>query len=392
MNKPEVNEKQNKKPYGRRTAAILLMIAGLLFSVWFMQRFMCIPFSYDEIRTINFHKEPENSIDVLLVGSSATYSDFSSACAYEKFGFTSYPYAIGGATSTMWKPAVQDALDTQRPKLVVVDVFGGAYERDLIDTRSNQLSIVYSHTAFSEEKLESIAESCSLVEDTSEESFLFPFIKYHNNVPACIKDLPDRLVLEISGPSPLKGVNTHTRSRWLMPVDPASFTDETAPLDEKNEKIILDFIEYCKSEDLEVLFVKYPMVLSDDYPEELEMNLRANRILEIARENGCGALNMQKHFNDMHLKELRDFYNHGHANTRGQIKITEFLGRYIQDEMGIGPSELSESDKAAWDEAVVWWNASRDMTLEEIRDNKIEDVGDSPALVRRMEALVGSSR
>jgi len=85
-------------------------------------------------------------------------------------------------------------------------------------------------------------------------------------------------------------------------------------------------------------------------------------------------------------------YNYGHANTRGQIKITEFLGRYIQDEMGIGPSELSESDKAAWDEAVVWWNAFRDMTLEEIRDNKIEDVGDSPALVRRMEALVGSSR
>ena len=329
--KEQVNNTGKKT--GVRIAAVLLMIAALLFSVWFMQKYMCIPFSDDEIRIINFHKEPKDSIDVLLIGSSATYSDFASAYAYEKYGYTSFPYAIGGATSTMWKPALKDALCSQKPKLVVVDVFGGGYDGDMIDSRNNQLSIVMSHTPFSAEKIETAKEFGKIVDNSSASGFLFPFIKYHNNVPNCIRDLPDRLSLEFAGPSPLKGVSTMTRARQLADVDPSSFSDESMPLDDKSEAVIRDFIAYCKSQDVKVLFVKYPSVLTDNNPDELEVNLRANRILEIAEEEGCDTLNMQKHFHDVGLKEREDFYNHGHTNTRGQKKVTEFLGKYLQQEM-----------------------------------------------------------
>ena len=379
------NGKKNK---GRRTAAVVLMAAAVLFSLWFMNRFMCIPFSYDNIRIINFHKEPENSIDVLLVGSSATYSDFGSAYAYKNYGFTSYPYAIGGSTCTMWKPAVKDALNSQRPKLVVVDVFGGGYERDLIDTRNNQLSIVLSQTPWSKEKVETAKELTGLVERTTTASFLFPFIKYHNNVPNTVDNLADRLVLEASGPSPLKGQNTMNRTRWCRKVDPASFTDEAAPLDPKTEAIILDFIEYCKSEDLEVLFVKFPSVLTTSDDEELEVNLRSNRILQIAEENGCHALNMQKYFHEIGLKEHGDFYNHGHTNLRGQKKVTDFLGKYLQEDLGIGPSELDENARAEWDEAVKYWDVFEQICEVEIEDNAKENIGDEPDTVRELSKLV----
>ena len=382
------NLNTERKPYVRRTAAVILMAGALLFSVWFMQKFMCIPFSYDEIRIINFHKEPADSIDVLLVGSSATYSDFSSGYAYDKYGFTSFPYAIGGSTCTMWKPAVKDALNTQKPRLVVVDVFGGGYDRDLVDTRNNQLSIVMSHTANSKEKVETAEELSRLVEKTSTSSFLFPFIKYHNNVPNCVNDLPDRLRLEKADPSPLKGTNSLARTRVLEDVDPDSFTDESVHLDEKTEAIIKDFIDYCKSEDIDVLFVKYPSVLMDGYPDEMEVNLRANRILEIGRENGCYTLNMQKHFHDIGLEETKDFYNHGHTNTRGQKKVTEFLGKYLHDTIGIGPSDLSESEKNEWDEAVRYWDAYQAVSEELISENAAEDLGDSPDLLDKLSKLV----
>ena len=380
----------NSKSRGARIAVVVLMIAALLASVWFMQKFMCIPFSKDEIRTINLHKEPKDSIDVLLVGSSATYSDYSAPYAYEKFGFTSFPYAIGGSTCTMWKPAVQDALATQRPKLVVVDVFGGGYERGLIDTRSNQLSIVMSHTARSRQKVETAKELSGLVENTSTASFLFPFIKYHNNVPNCIKSLPDRLRLEAAGPSPLKGVYAKSREVYLEDVEEISFTDETAPLDPKTEAIIRDFIDYCRSEDLEVLFVKYPSVLISGYEEEMEINLRCNRILQIAEEEGCHALNMQKHFNDIGLEERADFYNHSHTNVRGQKKITAFLGSYIQNELGIAPSDLSDDLRAEWDESIVYYNVLVDMAEENINNYAVETLGDDPATIREIKKRLGS--
>ena len=381
-------DNKDKRKLLRRTAAVVLMFAALAFSVWFMQEFMCIPFNYDSIRVINLHKEPENSIDVLLVGSSATYSDFSSPYAYEKFGFTSYPYAIGGSTCTMWKPAVKDALDRQKPKLIVVDVFGGGYERELIETRNNQLSIVMSQTAWSKEKVETAGELAEQVSRTSVASFLFPFIKYHNNVPLCVSTLPDRLRLEASGPSPLKGLNTLTRSRWLRKVDPASFTDESVPLDEKTEALIVDFIDYCHSQDIDVLFVKYPSVLTEFDPDELEVNRRANRILEIAGENGCETLNMQKHFHDIGLKERKDFYNHGHANTRGQKKITEYLGKYLRDNMGIGPSELSDDVKAEWDEAVRYWDAYQAEAERMTQENIAVNFGDEPLVLRQLSKEV----
>ena len=243
--------------------------------------------------------------------------------------------------------------------------------------------------AWSGKKVETAKELGTLIERTSTASFLFPFLKYHNNVPNCIDTLPDRLILETSAPSPLKGINTLARTRDLGDVDPESFTDESMPLDPKTEAIIRDFIDYCRSEDIEVLFVKYPSVLTINDPDELDVNLRCNRILEIAEEEGCHALNMQKHFHDMDLKETKDFYNHGHANVRGQKKITAFLGGYIQDELGIAPSDLSNDLKAEWDESIRYYDVIVAMAEECIKNGDHESLGDEPAMVAEIKKILG---
>ena len=110
---PEKTDKTKK--YRIRAIAIISMLVLVLLSVTLMQYYLCIPSEFDEDRVLNLHKQPENSIDVLMVGSSATQADFASVYAYDKYGFTSYPYSLDGATCAMWKPALQDALRTQRP-------------------------------------------------------------------------------------------------------------------------------------------------------------------------------------------------------------------------------------------------------------------------------------
>ena len=383
---PEKTDGKNK--YGKRAAAVAAMLIAVLVSVALMQYFLCIPDSFDQNRVLMLHREPENSIDVLLIGSSATYSGFSSAYAYEKFGFTSYPYTIGGATCTMWKPALEDALRTQKPKLVVVDVFGGGYERDLIDTRTSQLYIIMNYFPFSKEKISLAKEIAGNVDSASAASMVFPFIKCHTNIPSNIRKISKRLDVERFGPSPLKGIETLTRDRKLAPVEDSSFSEEAEPLDERTEKVILDFIAYCKSQDLDVLFVKYPTVLTENDPDELLVNRRANRILELARDAGYTGLNMQKDFHKIGLKERKDYYNHGHTNTRGQKKVTEHLGEYICSEMGIGPSDLDEAVRAEWDESVRYYDAFCELSEELIHQKKDCSIGESPSLARDLKRII----
>ncbi len=375
---------QRKKNIRRRAAAIIAIVLAVLIAVTFMEHFLCIPNSFDENRVITLHKEPRDSIDVLLIGSSATYSGFASAYAYEKYGFTSFPYAIGGATCTMWKPALQDALRTQSPKLVVVDVFGGGYERELIDSRNNQIYTIMAHFPFCAEKIAMAKEISKTVDRTSVASLIFPFLKYHNSVPVNLRRIKGRLEAEDYGPSPLKGIETWTRVKSLADVDEISFSSEAESLDGKTEGIIRDFMDYCKEKDVNVLFVKYPTVLTENDPDELLVNRRANRILEIADEYGFHSFNMQKHFHDIGLEEKKDYYNHGHTNVRGQKKVTEYLGRYIQDELGIGPSELDEETRAEWDESIPYYHAFTALAEEMTADGIDYTIGESPDLVNKL--------
>ena len=379
-----------KKTNIRRAVAVITMVLALAGSLVFMELFLCIPESQalDQNRVLMLHKEPKDTIDVLLIGSSATYSGFSSAYAYEKFGFTSYPYAIGGGTCTMWKPALQDALRTQKPKLVVVDVFGGGYEHEMIATRSSQLYLIMNSVPFSSEKISTAREISENVNNVSAASMVFPFIKCHSRVPINILRLKDRMDTERFGPSPLKGIETRTRTRQLALVDDASFSEETVPLDQETERIIRDFLDFCKSKDIEVLFVKYPTVLTQQDPDELLVNLKANRVCEIAGEYGYSSLNMQKDFHTIGLQERQDYYNHGHTNIRGQKKVTGFLGKYIQDTMKIGPSDLDEAAKAEWDESVEYFHALDALSEELISQGKSESIGESPALARDLRKII----
>ena len=386
------NTKEKTGPfrYLIRAIAVSALLAALAVSVAFISRFLCIPDSQslDEARILMLHKEPADSIDVLLIGSSATYSGYSAAYAYEKYGFTSYPYAIKGATCTLWKPALKDTLRTQRPKLVVVDVFGGGYDRELIETRSSQLYNLMNAVPFSEDKIKTAREISSNLNNVSAASMVFPFIKCHTNVPANLKHIRRRIDVERSGPSPLKGIETKSRCRDLADIDESSFSSDTVPLDDRTEALIRDFIEYCRSENIDMLFIKFPTVLTEQDPDELLVNLRANRILEIAGEYGCGTLNMQKLFHEIGLKEQVDYYNHGHPNVRGQKKITDYLGRYIRDEMHVGPSSLDDSVRAEWDESIEYYKAFVRLAEELMRQKKHVTFGDTPAVVRDLKRIL----
>ncbi len=378
--------------YFIRLVSVAALLAVLINCVGFVQQYLCVPNNFDENRVIQFHKEPENTVDVLFIGSSSVYSAFSSAHAYDKYGFTSYPYALAGASCVMWKPALQDILRTQKPKLVVLDVFGGGYDHDLLGTRNAPLYMISTHTPLSLSKVLTAFEINEKTQQTSTLSLIFPFFKYHRNMIYDLRKIPETVehknkVLDF-GPSPIKGLETLTEATEKGKIVESSFTSDTMEIDPETEEVIRDFLEYCKRKDIDVLLVKFPTVLTKAREEKHNVNLRANRVLEIGEEYGFTSLNMQPLFYEIGLDKDADYYNHDHPNIRGQKKVTEYLGGYIQNEMGIGPSELNPDVKAEWDESVVYFDALSDLAEECIEKGESRTLGDNPELAAELKQRI----
>lgn len=370
-----------KNTVRKRAAAVALFLLVLLVMLSFLQRYLCIPVTSDLTRAIQFEKEPEDSIDVIMLGSSPTYSGFASGYAYEKFGFTSYPYALSGSSCNMWKPAMQNILRTQKPRLVVVDIFGGGYDAETVLDRKGPLYIISSTMPLSPLKIRMASEASKNMNAGDTVSLTFPFIRYHTNVAGNIPSLKERLAIEDYGPSPLKGFETITDAEHFDRLDKACFTSDTIELDKNTEKIITDFIDYCRSQDVDILFVKYPSNMQ--YSEDFDANKRMNSVLKLAKSKGCNTLDLQKKYYEIGLREDTDWYNRGHTNTRGQIKITEYLGDYIVKIMGVEPSELDAPVRKQWDEAAAYYEALSSLSEEMISSGDVQLIYDSPELVDR---------
>ena len=375
--KPEI--KSNRKKYLKRTIAVAALLAIVLSAVSFMQYYLCIPMTTDVTRIIQFGKEPENSIDVLVLGSSQSYSGFSSAYAYGKFGYTSYPLVIAGSSCTAWKPAVKKALWTQKPKLIAIDTFGGGYDADTVRSRKYPLYMLSNYTPLSAERMETAYEMSVRSDESDALSYAFPFIRYHTKVPSNLLSIQERMAIDSYGPSPLKGVETITDAEEFKPLDEECFSSDKIELDQTTEEIITDFIDFCSDEGIPVLFVKYPSVML--YPKDFNANKRMNSVLELAESKGCATLDLEKAFYDIGLDETTDYYNRSHPNVRGQKKITEYLGKYIQDEMGIGPSELDASLSEDWDKAAAYYEILCDIAEEMIANGEVRTLADSPRLL-----------
>lgn len=80
--------------------------------------------SHCKIRLDGFYLEDKDSLDVVVIGASDVYSGYSAGYAFEKYGFTSYPYAVPSDMVTLWKAQLKEVIKYQSPKMIVFEING----------------------------------------------------------------------------------------------------------------------------------------------------------------------------------------------------------------------------------------------------------------------------
>ena len=98
-----------------RAIKILSILLPVLLVVTAAQSYLFHFRERDVLRVDGFRLEEKNSLDVVFIGASEIYTGFSSVYAYDRYGFTSYPYTTAGCPVLLWRTMAEETLSRQRP-------------------------------------------------------------------------------------------------------------------------------------------------------------------------------------------------------------------------------------------------------------------------------------
>lgn len=126
---------QRSKPKKRALRAVIfLLIVVLLYSA--AANVLSVNNTWDMRHIRGFYLEPQDSLDVVMLGASELYTGFSSPLAWQQYGFTSYPLAVSSMPSCLYDSMLTETMRRQTPKVVVVEINGFLYDfnQDETDT------------------------------------------------------------------------------------------------------------------------------------------------------------------------------------------------------------------------------------------------------------------
>ena len=360
----------------RRLLLISSLVIAVIISFAVLQE-LSIPASEDENRIRHFHNEPKDTLDVVIIGSSDVYTGFSAALAYKDYGIKTYPYSISGETCLMWETMVKDILKNQTPQIILIETYGAGYsDKHLKDTVPEVFKLLDT-MPLSVEKFKISAKMAELTDKSDALSYFLPLIKYHSRYGNYYRNLSKRTFLHRKDTTPLKGVHNRSAVFEAEKLIDLSEVDEVNELSKMSDTAVREFIDYCKSVDTKIVFVKFPMLAKEEGSFMYKKHCRSNMVGQIAQENGFDFINLQKYSKEMGLEELKDFYDFGHANVYGQKKITKQLCDILRDEYGVTPNNCcdTENDKE-WQSAAELYEPYFNLADKRIKQGKSSEMKD----------------
>lgn len=330
-----------------RALKILSLLISILFLVSFCQKYMFVFFSDVKIRMDGFYLEDKNSLDVVIIGASETYNDFSPGLAYGEYGYTSYCIGSPEGSAALWKLQLKEVLKYQSPKLIVIEINSALFDDDAKLYEDAKLRQFTDNIPLSSEKIEALS-SMPLQDEPI--SYYLPFIKYHgtNDFVSAFMSTVTELNMEFRGYSLLKGIYTNPKQvppgQQLIDISDDTSTQELQP---QSEQYLREFLEYCKGEDIQnVVFVRFPHRINSE--EKYDRFCRGNRAGEIIAEFGYPFLNFEGKDNLVGLSPEYDYYDNDHLNIYGQQKFTRYLSEVLMNEYNLSTSSLLDTQASQW--------------------------------------------
>lgn len=294
-----------------------------------------------------FYEQPENSVDVLVLGSSLAYVNIDPGELWDEYGISSYDLCGGNQPTWNTFYYLKEALKTQRPRLIIMDAARTAYAGEYIgdgEVVNNTFGMEWSRDKVEAMRLSAPPDKLS--------SFLLSYTQYH----ARTRDLSRMDFLENMGDEAQYGcwkgcVLSPYVNLQEWPTDLR--TEERTPIGEKTEEWYRKTIELAQSAGIPLLIVVAPFPNGD-----VSYQAIYNTAADIAAEYGVPFINFHQDIKTIGLDVSKDFRDSHHMNIWGAKKYTRYLGTYLTDHYSLpdhrgDPVYQSWEDNARYNRAYV---------------------------------------
>ena len=270
---------------------------------------------------IGFENTEEN-IDVVMIGSSNLLRYYIPLQAYSDYGFTSYNYATSSAEMNLLKYYIEEVEKYQSPKLYVINIGCILYMDKM--SEAGLRNWADSLDILNMTRFKGITTYISDYEKKNEIDVLscyFDLAKYHNS-DAVLENIQryDMYTEEFRNVD--KGFKPYLN---VHPFSTPKQYSEFGELTEVEYNTVVDLLDYCDQNAINVLFMVTPFYLSEDNCHTIQS---VGRIID---ERGYEFVDFNNYYEEMGIDFATDYADSGHVNYNGAVKFTAFLANYIVD-------------------------------------------------------------
>jgi hypothetical protein len=283
---------------------------------------------------------PDDTVDVLLDGSSHSFANLNSMVMWEDAGVSSC--SVGNSDCPYWCAYyfLKEALKTQKPKVIVLEALNSAEPIDYQEwslANHNVSSVHYDVNKF-------LMAQASTSRDKVLEMF-FSLAFYHSRYQELTsKDLHSYFWNEPN--SYYKGHIMYSGTQAFK--DPGDIsTDKRLAIYPRQEEYLRKILELCKEKRINVLMLKSPTMFRLAEDDEARYNTTG----DIAAEYGYPFLNLTLKMDEIGLDYSKDFHDENHTNYIGTEKTTRYLLKYLKENYNLG-DHRGDSKYSSWDVAL----------------------------------------
>ena len=269
---------------------------------------------------IEEYYDADKDNDVIFLGDSEVYYNFSPKVLEEEYGLKAY--VRGSANQTIWQSyyLLLDTLRYETPKVVVLSV-SSLMKNEVESEPYNRMTI--DGMEWSQYKYECIKESM-LLEETFI-SYVFPILRYHDRWSE-LKSEDFKYFFE----KPDVSYRGYIERSEIVPMGqlPSVKPLENYDLPEKSMDYLENIRIICEEKEIKLVLVKSPSQYPNWYEEWDE------QVESYGDKHNIKYVNLLEVVDEIELDFSVDSFDGGlHLNSTGAIKNTECFGNIIKEEI-----------------------------------------------------------